>query len=87
MNWHNFLKIPLVLWVCGGSFHWLALPLSFFLVPVNVLISHCMTPIAIGTPGEDDEQDLYLNVNLSHEMVSSVEVRHMWFIANNPGDY
>ena len=63
-------KIPLVLWVCGGVFHWLALPLSFIVVPLNVIISHAMTPIAIRIPGKDDEEDLYLNVNLSHEVVS-----------------
>ena len=31
-----------------------------------------MIPVAIKSPKEDDEQDLYLNINLSHEMVSQI---------------
>lgn len=72
---HHLWTIPLVLWVCGGVFHWLALPLSFIVVPLNVIISHAMTPIAIRIPGKDDEEDLYLNVNLSHEVWADIKLK------------
>lgn len=72
---HHLWTIPLVLWVSGGVFHWLALPLSFVLVPISVFISHSMTPVAIRTSKEDDGQDLYLNINLSHEMWADVKLR------------
>ena len=69
---HNVCKIPLVLWTSGGTFHWLALPLSFILVPISVFMSRHMIPVAIRAPKNDGEQDLYLNINLSHETVSEV---------------
>jgi len=71
---HHLWTIPLVLWSSGGNFHWLALPLSFVLVPVTVFMSRCMIPVAIRSPKEHGEQDLYLNINLSQEMVSHVTV-------------
>lgn len=60
------------MWVNGGIFHWLSIPLSFVLVPVSVLVSHLMTPVIIRGSKEDDDRDAYLNINLSHEMVSLV---------------
>ena len=70
---HHLWTIPLVFWGCGGVFHWLAVPLSGIIIILNVLLSRWMTPISIENLGdEDDEKYLYLNINLSHEMVSSV---------------
>eukprot|EP00536_Pseudo-nitzschia_multiseries_P001972 jgi/Psemu1/322329/estExt_fgenesh1_pg.C_260036 len=72
---HHLWTIPLVMWVSGGSFHWLSLPLSFFIVAVSAIISHLMTPVSIKSLGEDDKPDLYLNVNLSHEMWEDVKLK------------
>jgi hypothetical protein len=70
---HHLWTIPLVFWGCGGVFQWLAVPLSGIIIILNVLLSRWMTPISIENSGdEDDEKYLYLNINLSHEMVSSV---------------
>mmetsp|Transcript_26316 Transcript_26316/g.72312 ORF Transcript_26316/g.72312 Transcript_26316/m.72312 type:complete len:141 (-) Transcript_26316:1236-1658(-) len=62
------------MWVCGGAFHWLSFPLSLFVVPANALTSRLLTPVAIRAPGEDDEPDLYLNINVSHELVSHISM-------------
>lgn len=66
---HHLWTIPLVLWASGGIFHWLALPLSFVIVPISVFISHSMIPVVIRINGEE----LYLNINLSHEMWTDVK--------------
>lgn len=65
------------MWVNGGVFHWLAIPLSFVLVPVSVFVSHSMIPVVIRASKEDDDRDVYLNINLSHEMVSLVQLLAM----------
>mmetsp|Transcript_412 Transcript_412/g.891 ORF Transcript_412/g.891 Transcript_412/m.891 type:complete len:291 (-) Transcript_412:89-961(-) len=71
---HHLWTIPLVMWVNGSIFHWLAIPLSFVVVPVSVFISHTMIPVAIRTK-QDDDRDVYLNINLSHEMWADVKLR------------
>ncbi len=57
------------MWVNGGIFHWLSIPLSFVVVPVSVLVSRSMIPVIIRGSKEDDDRDVPLNINLAHEMV------------------
>ena len=61
------------MWVNGGIFHWLSIPLSFIVVPISVLVSRLMIPVIIRGSKEDDDRDVPLNINLAHEMVSLVQ--------------
>jgi hypothetical protein len=69
---HHLWTIPLVFWGCGNEIQFLALPLSACVIILNVLLSRCMTPISIEKSLKDDDDkctSIYLNINLSHEMV------------------
>ena len=72
---HHFWTIPLVMWATGG-FHLLALPLSMFVVTVNVLLSRWMTPISIKFKGKG-ETDLYLNLNMAHELWKDIQFKFL----------
>lgn len=86
---HHFWTVPLVMWASGGALEWRALPLSFIIVAINVLLSHWMTPHSIMFPKEDlggngDGHDcrggltkkdvLYLNLNLAHELWTDLHI-------------
>jgi hypothetical protein len=81
---HHLWTIPLVFWGCGGIFHWLSVPLSGIIIILNVVLSRWMTPISIeNLEDEDDEEKyLYLNINLSHEMVSNSVEKCMYMYCN-----
>jgi hypothetical protein len=85
---HFWTMIPLVMWACGGGLEWRALPLSFIVVAINVLLSRWMTPHSINFPKDglgsssdgDDRGELerkyvlYLNLNLAHELWTDLNI-------------
>ena len=63
------------MWATGG-FHLLALPLSMFVVTINVLLSRWMTPISIQFQGKG-EKELYLNLNMAHELWKDIQFKFL----------
>ena len=73
---HHLWTIPLVIWASDGM-HLLSLPLSYYIVVSNVLLSRWMTPRTVETFVKDQKYESYLNVNLSHELWTDIKMKFL----------
>lgn len=86
---HHLFTIPLVLWQVGGL-HLKALPISYGLVALHVILSRLLTPHVIFVKGGDDGKAMipqYLNLNLAHEVWRDIKFKFLQITVPNPFVY
>lgn len=76
---HHLWTLPLLLWTSGGV-HPIALPLSFGIMTVNVVLSRWMIPSEVRVRGDTK----YLNVNLGHAVWKDVDISQLQINRDNP---